>query len=220
MHMWHYLPCIIMIVIVDDHWCLSPHGHFSMASSHRIPRLCRLCVRPRLMRTRHHCHWKQPLHGRIPKCFCLHHTNFLLRTLRICAIRSYQSSTLRFLIPWGVDQTQDQPSSDNSGCVTANLPTDLCLSNCGFTASWNLGRSFAGTPWPILCWLYIISGIQSGFRIGFNHPMHHCCSSRRNMLSASQFPHIICKHLDTELAINKMVTPVNPDVLKSIWGNS
>ena len=38
-----------------------------MASSHCILCLCRLYVRPRLMKTRHHCHCKWPLHGRIPK---------------------------------------------------------------------------------------------------------------------------------------------------------
>ena len=42
----------------------SPHGHFSMASSHCIIHLCRLYVRPRLMRTRCHCHCKWPLRGR------------------------------------------------------------------------------------------------------------------------------------------------------------
>ena len=39
----------------------SPHGHFFMASSHCILHLCRLCVRPRLMRSRRHCHCKWPL---------------------------------------------------------------------------------------------------------------------------------------------------------------
>ena len=68
---------------------------------------------------------------------------------------------------------------------------------------------------------YIISGIQSGFRIGFNHPMHHCHSSRRNMLSASQFPHIICKHLNTELALNKVQSHLSIQMcFQSIWGNS
>ena len=144
----------------------------------------------------------------------------ILRALRICAIRSYRSSTLRFLILLAVDQTQDQPSSNNSGCVIANLPTDLHLSNYDSTAPWHLGRSFAGTPWPTHFADYIISDIQSGFRIGFNQPMLHCHSSKRNMLSVSQFPHTICKHLDTELSLNKVVTLVNPDALKSIWGNS
>ena len=45
----------------------SPQGHFSMASSDCILNLCRLCVRPRLMRTRHHYHCKWPLRWRIPK---------------------------------------------------------------------------------------------------------------------------------------------------------
>ena len=38
----------------------SPHGHFSIASSHCILRLCRLCIRSRLMRAHCHCHCKWP----------------------------------------------------------------------------------------------------------------------------------------------------------------
>ena len=53
--------------IAEEEVKQSPHGHFSMASSHCILRLCRLGVRPRLMRTHRHCHCKWPLHRRIPK---------------------------------------------------------------------------------------------------------------------------------------------------------
>ena len=38
----------------------SPHVHLSMASSHCILHLCRLCIRPRLMRTHRHCPCKWP----------------------------------------------------------------------------------------------------------------------------------------------------------------
>ena len=47
--------------ISSQKYCESPHGHCSMASSHCILCLCRLCVRPRLMRSHHHCHCKWPI---------------------------------------------------------------------------------------------------------------------------------------------------------------
>ena len=133
--------------------------------------------------------------------------------MHLCQIPSRQSSTLRFLIPWQLAKLKTRPLAT---ILAVSLPTSLLTCACQIVTP--LHPEFKADHWHTLTHIFADYIISGSFGIGFNHPMRHCSSSRRNMLSALQFPHIICKHLDTELALNKMVTLVNPDAFISPFG--
>ena len=52
---------------------------------------------------------------------------------------------------------------------------------------------------------YILEGIQRGFRIGFEYRSHRCRPVKKNMRSASQFPQVVTKYLDTECELGRVI---------------
>ena len=52
---------------------------------------------------------------------------------------------------------------------------------------------------------YIRSGIQQGFRIGFQYHAHYCRSTQRNTVSAGQHPLPAQRYLEKELAVGRIV---------------
>ena len=56
---------------------------------------------------------------------------------------------------------------------------------------------------------YILSGIEHGFRVGFEYS-HPLSSAKRNMLSASQHPKVVENYLGNERAEGRILGPINP----------
>ena len=54
---------------------------------------------------------------------------------------------------------------------------------------------------------YVVSGIKSGFRVGFDYTNHKLVSSKSNMLSASSNPQIIEEYLQHEVSLGRMWKP-------------
>ena len=57
---------------------------------------------------------------------------------------------------------------------------------------------------------YIISGISRGFRIGFNHGKARCKSAISNLHSAAENAGVVQVYLDNEVALGRIVGPVEP----------
>ena len=63
-------------------------------------------------------------------------------------------------------------------------------------------RAFAG---------YIGTGLQEGFRIGFDYGAARLLSAKRNLSSASSHTAVIDKYLAKERACGRLVGPIRPD---------
>ena len=57
---------------------------------------------------------------------------------------------------------------------------------------------------------YILAGIRCGFRIGFAYSLHTCQSTKRNMQSAKDYPHIVEEYLAMEVKAGRIIGPLNP----------
>lgn len=69
------------------------------------------------------------------------------------------------------------------------------------------------------CAELLIRGISEGFRLGFAYTDHKCRSARENMLSATSNPQVIEEYLGNEVALGRVVGPVeNLDVQISRFG--
>ena len=55
---------------------------------------------------------------------------------------------------------------------------------------------------------YIIDGISSGFRIGFDYTHHTCRSAQRNTLSATQHPEEVEVRLRSECELGRVIGPI------------
>ena len=51
---------------------------------------------------------------------------------------------------------------------------------------------------------YVVSGLKNGFRIGFDHITSKLTSSRNNMLSAKENPHVVDEYLLHEISMDGM----------------
>ncbi len=51
---------------------------------------------------------------------------------------------------------------------------------------------------------YILNGIASGFRVGFNYANSHLLSAKSNMRSADEAPQVVSKYIENELALNRV----------------
>ena len=60
---------------------------------------------------------------------------------------------------------------------------------------------------------YIIAGIHSGFRLGFNYSGHKCKPASQNMQSATENPSVVQAYLDMEVALGRLLGPVQPQVV-------
>ena len=73
---------------------------------------------------------------------------------------------------------------------------------------------------------YVVSGLKNGFRIGFDHITSKLTSSRNNMLSAKENPHVVDEYLLHEISMDGMWkndrTTLSPISLpcEPHWGNS
>ena len=56
---------------------------------------------------------------------------------------------------------------------------------------------------------YIVKGIQSGFRIGFDY-RNTCWSKKRNMMSAVENPQVVHNYLEEECKAGRVVGPLCP----------
>lgn len=57
---------------------------------------------------------------------------------------------------------------------------------------------------------YILSGLTSGFRIGFAYGDHHCSRASSNHPSASEHPTVISESLSKEVAKGRLIGPLDP----------
>ena len=58
---------------------------------------------------------------------------------------------------------------------------------------------------------YIMDGITTGFRIGFDYAHYHCNSAKRNMLSTSQHPGEVEVRLRAECELGRIIGPIQAD---------
>ena len=58
------------------------------------------------------------------------------------------------------------------------------------------------------CAEFVIRGISEGFRLGFGYASHSCRSAQVNMLSATTNPQVIEEYLGNEVALGRVVGPV------------
>ena len=56
---------------------------------------------------------------------------------------------------------------------------------------------------------YILGGISRGFHIGFDYAGHTCRPATSNMVSASEYPEVVQAYLDKEVALGRVVGPVD-----------
>ena len=66
---------------------------------------------------------------------------------------------------------------------------------------------------------YIVRGIRSGFRVGFQYGLAPCQSAQRNMLSASQCQGKISEFLATECAAGRVLGPFSRDLVPMVQVN-
>ena len=57
---------------------------------------------------------------------------------------------------------------------------------------------------------YVVSGLKNGFRIGFDHITSKLTSSRNNMLSAKENPHVVDEYLLHEISMDRMWKMTEP----------
>ena len=57
---------------------------------------------------------------------------------------------------------------------------------------------------------YLVRSMTRGFRIGVDRGKQKCKSSRRNMMSARQNPHVVEEYLAVEVEAGRVVGPVDP----------
>ena len=57
---------------------------------------------------------------------------------------------------------------------------------------------------------YILEGIASGFRIGFDYDSCRCQPAASNMLSATQQAGVVQTYLEKEVALGRVIGPVDP----------
>ena len=55
---------------------------------------------------------------------------------------------------------------------------------------------------------YITSGIQRGFRIGYQHSSHICIPAKRNMQSAYLNPTVVSEYIAKECSAGRLLGPV------------
>jgi len=60
---------------------------------------------------------------------------------------------------------------------------------------------------------FFITGINNGFRIGFNHPPGSLVSAKKNLLGATQHPRVVSQYLAEEKAHHRIAGPFHPDLI-------
>ncbi len=63
---------------------------------------------------------------------------------------------------------------------------------------------------------YILEGISSGFRIGYQHATSRCKSARSNLFSATQHPAPVQAYLDEECTAGRVAGPFAPDEVRGL----
>lgn len=58
---------------------------------------------------------------------------------------------------------------------------------------------------------YILEGMTRGFHIGFDYTGHSCRPATSNMASTSERPEVVQAYLDKEVALGRVVGPVDPE---------
>lgn len=56
--------------------------------------------------------------------------------------------------------------------------------------------------------MYLVEGLQHGFRVGFSHETAKCSSAVSNMSSASERPSVIDEFIATEVTAGRILGPV------------
>ena len=63
---------------------------------------------------------------------------------------------------------------------------------------------------------YIVQGIQSGFRLGFDYSGHSCKRATRNMGSALERPEVVGDYLAEECSLGRVVGPLDPGLYPTV----